>query len=157
MPIDFSQLTGEEFEFFCRDLLESLGVQILEGPARGPDGKKDIIIQYKIKDVIGREKQYKLLVQCKNNAKSDVENDLVRHPDATKKIPAGCVCRIIARVRLRMFGAHDQSTGGKHTGYHLSVKTSTGRRRHHQAYRIDKVTVYPDHRGYCPAQRRGRG
>ena len=68
MPIDFSQLTGEEFEFFCRDLLESLGVQILEGPARGPDGKKDIIIQYKIKDVIGRENQYKLLVQCKNNA-----------------------------------------------------------------------------------------
>ncbi len=79
MPIDFSQLTGEEFEFFCRDLLESLGVQILEGPARGPDGKKDIIIQYKIKDVIGREKQYKLLVQCKNNAKSQksvYESDL---------------------------------------------------------------------------------
>ncbi len=70
MTIDFSQLTGEEFEFFCRDLLESLGVQILEGPARGPDAKKDMIIQYKIKDVIGREKQIKLLVQCKNNAKS---------------------------------------------------------------------------------------
>lgn len=79
MPIDFSQLSGEEFEFFCRDLLESLGVQILEGPARGPDSKKDLIIQYKIKDVIGREEQYKFLVQCKNNAKSQksvYESDL---------------------------------------------------------------------------------
>lgn len=79
MPIDFSQLSGEEFEFFCRDLLESLGVQILEGPARGPDSKKDLIVQYKIKDVIGREEQYKFLVQCKNNAKSQksvYESDL---------------------------------------------------------------------------------
>lgn len=79
MPIDFSRLSGEEFEFFCRDLLESLGVQILEGPARGPDRKKDLIIQYKIKDVIGREKQYKFLVQCKNKAKSQksiYESDL---------------------------------------------------------------------------------
>lgn len=79
MPIDFSQLSGEEFEFFCRDLLESLGVQILEGPARGPDSKKDIIIQYNIKDVIGREEQFKFLVQCKNNAKSQksvYESDL---------------------------------------------------------------------------------
>ena len=79
MPIDFSQLSGEDFEFFCRDLLESLGSQILEGPARGPDSKKDLIIQYKIKDVIGREEQYKVLVQCKNNAKSQksvYESDL---------------------------------------------------------------------------------
>ncbi len=79
MPIDFSRLSCEEFEFFCRDLLESLGVQILEGPARGPDRKKDLIIQYKIKDIIGREKQYKFLVQCKNKAKSQksiYESDL---------------------------------------------------------------------------------
>ena len=79
MPIDFGQLSGEEFEFFCRDLLESLGVQILEGPARGPDSKKDLIIQYKIRDVIGREEQYEVLVQCKNNAKSQksvYESDL---------------------------------------------------------------------------------
>ncbi len=79
MPLDFSQLSGEDFEFFCRDLLESLGCQILEGPARGPDSKKDLIIQYKIKDVIGREEQYKVLVQCKNNAKSQksvYESDL---------------------------------------------------------------------------------
>ncbi len=79
MPIDFSQLSGEEFEFFCRDLLESLGIQILKGPARGPDRKKDLIIQYNMKDVIGREEQYKFLVQCKNNAKSQksvYESDL---------------------------------------------------------------------------------
>ncbi len=70
MPIDFSILTGEEFELLCRDLLDSLGIQIIEGPARGSDRKKDMIIQYTVKDKIGRLQKYKLLVQCKNKAKS---------------------------------------------------------------------------------------
>ena len=70
MPIDFSQLSWEDFEFFCRDLIESYNIQILDGPARGPDRNKDLLIQYKVKDVIGREEQVKVLVQCKHNAKS---------------------------------------------------------------------------------------
>jgi len=70
MPIDFSILSGEEFELLCRDLLDSLGVQIIEGPSRGPDKKKDMIIQYMVEDKIGRSQEYKLLVQCKNKATS---------------------------------------------------------------------------------------
>ena len=70
MPIDFSVLTGEEFELLCRDLLDSLGIQIIDGPARGSDRKKDMIIQYTVKDKLGRLQTYKLLVQCKNKAKS---------------------------------------------------------------------------------------
>ena len=79
MPIDFSSLSGEDFEFFCRDLLEALRIEIVEGPSRGPDGKKDLIISYSVKDVIGRKKNYKLLVQCKNKAiskKSVYESEL---------------------------------------------------------------------------------
>lgn len=79
MPIDFSSLSGEDFEFFCRDLLESLGILIVEGPSRDPDGKKDLIIRYSVNDVIGRKKNYKLLVQCKNKAiskKSVYESEL---------------------------------------------------------------------------------
>ncbi len=71
MPINFSSLSGEDFEFFCRDLLESLRIEIMEGPSRGPDGKKDLIISYSVKDVIGRKKNYTLLVQCKNKAISE--------------------------------------------------------------------------------------
>ncbi|MHA1150720.1 MAG: restriction endonuclease [Promethearchaeota archaeon] len=70
MPIDFSNITGEEFELFCRDLLESLGLDIIEGPARGSDRKKDMIIRYTQKDKIGRIQDYILLVQCKNKSKS---------------------------------------------------------------------------------------
>ena len=79
MPIDFSSLSGEDFEFFCRDLLESIGIEIVEGPSRGPDRKKDLIIRYSVKDVIGRHQNYKFLVQCKNKAisgKSVYESDL---------------------------------------------------------------------------------
>jgi len=79
MPIDFSNLSGEDFEFFCRDLLESLGILIVEGPSRGPDRKKDLIIRYSVEDKIGRIKDYKLLVQCKNKAiskKSVYESEL---------------------------------------------------------------------------------
>lgn len=71
MPIDFSSLSGEDFEFFCRDILESLRIEIVEGPSRGPDGKKDLIISYSVKDEIGRKKNYTLLVQCKNKAISE--------------------------------------------------------------------------------------
>ncbi|MFX1320387.1 MAG: restriction endonuclease [Promethearchaeota archaeon] len=71
MPIDFSSLSGEDFEFFCRDLLESIGIEIVEGPSRGPDRKKDLIIRYSVKDVIGRHQNYKFLVQCKNKAVSN--------------------------------------------------------------------------------------
>lgn len=79
MPIDFSILTGEAFELLCRDLLESLGIDIIDGPARGPDQKKDMIIHYTLKDKIGRIQKYEFLVQCKNKAasqKSIYEKDL---------------------------------------------------------------------------------
>ena len=70
---------GEDFEFFCRDLLAGLGITILQGPSRGPDGKKDFIIQVETENAFGKIEIDKYLVQCKHKAKSNraiYENDL---------------------------------------------------------------------------------
>ena len=75
MSIDFSQISGEDFEYFCRDLLESLDIEILSGPSRGPDGKKDLIIRISEEDKIGRKKSYTYLVQCKKKSKKSVYED----------------------------------------------------------------------------------
>ena len=75
MPIDFSLLSGEEFEMLCRDLLESLGVEIVEDVARGPDGKNDLIIKYSVKDILGRNQTCKLLVRCRGQHISNFDVD----------------------------------------------------------------------------------
>lgn len=62
---------GEDFEFFCRDLLEGIEISILQNPSRGPDGKKDLIIQVETKNSFGKREIDKYLVQCKHKAKSN--------------------------------------------------------------------------------------
>src|SRR5215510_621841 len=53
----------DTFELFARDVLELLGFRIIQGPARGPDGGKDMIVEE------GRlTTALKWLVSCKHFA-----------------------------------------------------------------------------------------
>ena len=72
MSIDFKRLSkdGEDFELLCRDLLESFGAKIISAPSRGPDQKKDLIVELESKDNIGTCESVRYLVQCKHKAHS---------------------------------------------------------------------------------------
>jgi hypothetical protein len=78
MPVlDFCEIpeahkaTGlqDTFELFARDFLEHLGYVIEQGPDRGPDGGKDIII-VETRKGIGGETKVKWLVSCKHKSHS---------------------------------------------------------------------------------------
>src|SRR3972149_1526333 len=78
MPIiDFCEIplgnksTGmqDTFELFARDFLEYMGYIIVQGPDRGADGGKDIIVK-EIRKGIGGESEIKWLVSCKHKAHS---------------------------------------------------------------------------------------
>ena len=72
MAINYKNLNkdGEDFELLCRDVLESYGSEILSEPTRGPDQKKDLVIQIKSEDALGNTETSKYLVQCKHKAHS---------------------------------------------------------------------------------------
>jgi hypothetical protein len=80
MNIDFSLLKDEEdFEFLCRDILKEGGSKILSEPSRGPDRKKDLIIEISTESFLGKAEATKYLVQCKHKAvggKSVYESEL---------------------------------------------------------------------------------
>jgi hypothetical protein len=81
MPLEFKRINkdGDDFELLCRDVLEDLGAKILSAPSRGPDGKKDLLIEIQNKDLIGRLESTVYLVQCKHKAhsgKSVLETDI---------------------------------------------------------------------------------
>ncbi len=59
----------DTFELFARDFLEFLGFTIVQGPNRGQDGGKDIILK-EIRKGIGGETEIKWLVSCKHKAHS---------------------------------------------------------------------------------------
>ena len=59
----------DTFELFARELLSAMGFKIIQGPARGPDGGKDLIIEESRSGVIGTT-QVKWLVSCKHFAHS---------------------------------------------------------------------------------------
>ena len=59
----------DDFELFCRDFLLHLGYEIVEGPDRGADGKKDMIVEENLKG-IGNQKRVRWLVSCKHYAHS---------------------------------------------------------------------------------------
>lgn len=75
--IDFTEIpqanlgTGKQdaFELFGQDFLHSLGYEIEEGPSRGPDGGKDLIIQEPLSGILTRE-QKRWIVSCKHYAHS---------------------------------------------------------------------------------------
>jgi formylglycine-generating enzyme required for sulfatase activity len=71
VPIDFTQIeSGEEFELLCEDLLQAMGFSIVQPPARGPEGGKDLIISEIVRDRMGFTEERKTLIQCKHRAQS---------------------------------------------------------------------------------------
>jgi len=71
MPVDFKQIKeGEDFELLCEDLLRAMGFTIVQSPARGQDGGRDLIVGEPVKDIMGIAEQPQWLVQCKHWAKS---------------------------------------------------------------------------------------
>lgn len=59
----------DTFELFARDFLENLGYEIIQGPDRGADGGRDIIVE-EVRKGIGGITKCKWLVSCKHNAHS---------------------------------------------------------------------------------------
>lgn len=61
--------TGKQdsFELFAREVLEAMGFSILQGPARGADGGKDIIVEETRPGLLGTTR-LKWLVSCKHFA-----------------------------------------------------------------------------------------
>ena len=72
MNIDFKLLKAEEdLEFLCRDLFQAHGATIISHPSRGPDGKKDLLIETLESDAaLDRSLNKRTLVQCKHKAVS---------------------------------------------------------------------------------------
>jgi formylglycine-generating enzyme required for sulfatase activity len=71
MRIDFTRIeSGEEFELLCEDLLQAMGFTVVQQPARGPEGGKDLIVGEVVRDKIGFAEERKWLVQCKHYAQS---------------------------------------------------------------------------------------
>lgn len=59
----------DTFELFSRDFLAFLGYRIVQGPDRGADGKKDLIVEEVIKGITS-EYTIRWLVSCKHYAHS---------------------------------------------------------------------------------------
>jgi hypothetical protein len=67
-PANGSNGLQDTFELFARDLLECIGYEIVDGPNRGADGKKDMIVKETRKG-IGGHTSILWLVSCKHYAK----------------------------------------------------------------------------------------
>jgi hypothetical protein len=59
----------DRFELFARDFLEYFGYTIAEGPSRGADGGKDLIV-LDVRKGVGGETNVRWLVSCKHKAHS---------------------------------------------------------------------------------------
>ncbi len=77
MILDFTEIPEankggglqDTFELFTRDFLQLLGYRIIESPDRGPDGKRDLIVD-EILSGINSEVTLRWLVSCKHYASS---------------------------------------------------------------------------------------
>jgi len=77
MTINFKEIpqtnTGDgdqdTFEIFARDFLEALGYEIEEGPGRGPDDGKDLVVLEPLSGILSKA-QKRWLVSCKHFAHS---------------------------------------------------------------------------------------
>lgn len=71
-PNDFKRLPedGAQFETLICQLLEAIGYRILEKPAVGTEGGRDILIERVIKDAMVEQRE-RVVVQCKHKAHSD--------------------------------------------------------------------------------------
>jgi hypothetical protein len=70
-PNEFKRLSkdGTRFEALICQLLEAMEYRILEKPAVGVEGGRDILVERILKDVMG-ERREKVVVQCKHYAQS---------------------------------------------------------------------------------------
>ena len=70
-PDNFKRLPkdGAQFEALVCHLLEAMGFRILEKPAVGTEGGRDVLVERTLKDVMG-EKKERVVVQCKHHAHS---------------------------------------------------------------------------------------
>lgn len=59
----------DTFELFARDLLELVGLRVIEGPSRGADGGRDLVVVETRSGSIG-ESEIRWLVSCKHFARS---------------------------------------------------------------------------------------
>ena len=59
----------DAFELFAREFLHMYGFKIIDGPDRGPDGGRDIIVEETRVGNVG-ETKFKWLVSCKHNVHS---------------------------------------------------------------------------------------
>jgi len=77
--------TRDLFELFARDFLLASGYEILEEPARGPDGGKDLIIREWLKGVVSREER-KWLVSVKHFAHSGRSVSVRDEPNIVERV-----------------------------------------------------------------------
>jgi Holliday junction resolvase-like predicted endonuclease len=70
-PQDFKKLPkdGARFESLVCQLLEAMGFRILEKPAVGVEGGRDVLVERTLKDVMS-ERRERVVVQCKHYAHS---------------------------------------------------------------------------------------
>lgn len=93
MILDFKEIpkanTGngdqDTFELFARDFLEFLGYEILQNPDRGPDGKKDLIVQETRFGISGKT-IIKWLVSCKHYAHSGKSVNDIDEPNILDRV-----------------------------------------------------------------------
>jgi len=71
VPDDFKQFPpdGARFEALVCRLLEEMGYRILERPAVGPDGGRDILVERVLTDPMGEHRE-RVVVQCKHSVHS---------------------------------------------------------------------------------------
>lgn len=95
MVIDFKEMPQansggglqDTFELFSRDFLEDLGLNILQHPDRGADGKKDLIVAETRNGVAGKT-IIKWLVSCKHHAHSGKSVSDTDEPDILDRVAA---------------------------------------------------------------------
>lgn len=74
------------FELFACDFLESVGYEIIQRPSRGPDGKKDLIVQSNSAPGNTSDSKMKWLVSCKHFAHSGKGVSDTDEPDISDRI-----------------------------------------------------------------------
>lgn len=91
-PDDFKKLSqdGARFEALVCQLVEAMGYRILEKPAVGTEGGRDLLVERVLKDVMG-ERREKVVIQCKHYAHSGRaigDNDIGVWENAMKRYRA---------------------------------------------------------------------
>jgi hypothetical protein len=75
----------DSFELFARDVLEFVGFGILEGPDRGADGGRDLIVE-ELRTGVGGETRVRWLVSCKHKAHSGSSVTPADEPDIQDRL-----------------------------------------------------------------------